>query len=82
MIVDLLLQPFIALLRGMLWLLPDLGVPDLGELGFGLGSTARLWDGYFPVRMLFLTLALLVALSIGLFVWRSAVFVWKLVPLT
>ena len=82
MIVNAFIELISAIVSGVLSLVPDwtVDVTALAAVGGSIGSTASTLNGYFPVATVGVVLVLLLALQVGLLLWRVVIFVYNLIP--
>jgi len=78
MIVDALVTFVCASARAVLGLLPTWTVPatPFATTSYSLGSMASMGNGYFPVAVLGVCIALVLALKVVLLGWRVVVFIY------
>lgn len=82
MVTDALLTFALSLVRAIAGLLPE-WQPDAEPFtttSTSLGSMAAVGNGYFPVTLLGICLAVVIGLKVALLAWRAVVFVYELIP--
>jgi hypothetical protein len=81
-IVDLLLGALVAMMRGILDLVPvwELDAAALATSGQTVGSFAGMLSGYFPVATLAFSLLTILGFKVFMSGWRLIVFVYDKLP--
>lgn len=82
MITEALLVFGARVVRAMVGLIPSWGpeTEPFTTTSANVGAMAAVGNGYFPLTVLGVCLAVIVVLKVGLLVWRLIVFVYELFP--
>ncbi|QIK83530.1 hypothetical protein [Sanguibacter sp. HDW7] len=83
MILDALIALMASSFTLVLDLIPSWTPPTeaFSQSSASVGSMASAGNGYFPVRVLGICLALVLGLKVALLAWRGVVFVYSVLPL-
>lgn len=82
MITALIIDLVAGLVQGILGLVPEWNIDTSAITGFGtdVGALLARANGYLPVTLLLACLGILLAVRLALLAWRTAVFVYSMVP--
>lgn len=82
MIIEAIVTFFGSAIRAVLGLIPSWSPPTdaFAGLATSFGSTAAKGNGYFPVVVLGVCLALVMGLKLALLLWRVLVFAYGILP--
>lgn len=82
MILDLIVGVLLALVTGIIGLLPSFTLPgSMSDFGTGFGSSLSTLNGLFPVVTLGVCLAAVLGVRLFIAAFNLVVFVYKLIPL-